>query len=441
MIITPVILRLGMIFGGLMGICCLVALWVGQFIPTTLVVGYLYHLQDQKHAFGIADSDRRLHVILPVPFQSDWGVILSPDGSRALMTLDFYSQVEFYMFDLTTHAVIRFPLGYNVCSPPGDTIRWSPDNRHVAFHCRPNSITSELNGLHLWDTHTNTIQQIYSPPSLTIAPYEWSPTGEFISLIDNGAMVIINTATRQTQNPSDAWRGYIAMRWSPQGDKLAMTARNLLQIYDLSTGITTRIFDDRGAGIGYWSPNGQWIATIAQQDGFSWVYTWHFADERAYSIGTNQYPMNMAVDLRWSGDSEWLLIQDDVNPANRFAPIFVANRDGTEGYRVTTDGRNPRWVRDSLTLTYQITQIERLRYGRDLMMVALDDMRTNRRNPYLLALDVLAYEWIDANHLLIWQSVDRYGNIRRVMIYPTGRGERWSAFPAGYNVNRVVLWR
>ncbi len=435
------ILRITIFISIITALTCVVALWIGASIPTTRVVGYLSNLTDEKRAFGVADMNRRLYVMQAPPFDTNWQVIFSPDGRRSLMTTEMDNQVEFYMLDMTTYVLTPFPLDYTVCAPPRDTIRWSSDNRHVAFQCTPTT-TADLNGLHVWDTVTNQITRLYEPASLGFGGfviYTWSPTGDTISIIDAGAVVIINIQTRQFSRPSITLE-YNAMRWSPRGDKLALTAENQMLIYDVTTRTTTPIFTDVEAGIAYWSPSGNWMATIAQRGSFAVIYTWDFATEQSYRIGTDRYPMTNAVELRWSADEQWLLIQTDVNQADRSAPIYLASRDGAEGQQVIFDGRNPRWVGDDL-LSYQVNRTERLRYGRDVVTMSIADVFNQTDNARLVALDVLSYTWLEEDTLLTWQSIDRYGRIRALTLAPLRGRVGWSLFPATYSVNQFTLSR
>lgn len=436
------ILRITIFISTLTALMCVVALWIGASIPTTRVVGYLSNLNDEKRAFGVADMNRRLYVVQAPPFDTDWQVIFSPDGRRSLMTTENDNRVEFYMLDMTTYTLTPFPLDYNVCAPPRDTIRWSSDNRHVAFQCTPTT-KSNLNGLHVWDTVMNQVTRLYEPTTfglIAFVTYMWSPTGDTISIIDGGSVVIINTQTRQFLRPSITLE-YDAMRWSPSGEKLALTAQNQMLIYDISTRTTTPIFTDVEAGIAYWSPHENWMATIAQKGSFAVVYTWDFATGQSYRIGTERYPMNNAVELRWSADEHWLLIQTDENQADRSAPIYLASRDGAEGQLVIFDGRNPRWVNDGLTLSYQVNRTERLRYGRDVVTMSIPDVFNQTDNVRLVALDVLSYTWLEEDTLLTWQSIDRYGRIRALSLPPLRGRAGWSLFPATYSVNQFALWR
>jgi len=438
--ITKIILRLSLFIGVMSAMICVVAVLIGTTIPTTRIVGYLTYLRDENRSFGVADINRRLYVVQSAPFETDWQVIFSPNGQLALVTDDDGAQTEFFALNLATYALSSFPLDYDLCAPPRDTIRWSPDSHHVTFHCSPNTTSTELNGLHLWDIQNNSVTRLYEPTTLGLVQYTWSPDGQYVSLIDNGAVVIINIPTRQFSRPSITLE-YSAMRWSPSGDKLALTAENQLLIYDVSARTTTPILSDIQAGVGYWSPSGEWIATIAQQGSFSSIYTWDFAKNQAYRIGTERYPINTAVDLRWSGDGDWLLIQTDVNQADRFAPIYVASRDGTQGYQVIFDGRNPRWVGDSPMMTYQVNRTERLRYGRDVVMVNLADILAQTDYPQVLALDVFSYVWLEDKTLLTWQSIDRYGRIRALNAHPSRGRAGWSLFPASYSVYQFAVWR
>jgi WD40 repeat protein len=439
--IHKIIMRICPIIMPIIGITCLIAMWMGAHMPTTRVTAYLYHLGMNKHTFGIADVNRRISVYAPVPFESEWEVSFSPDGKRALMTLDFYSQTEFYMHNLATNALTRFPLGYNTCAPPRETIRWSPNNRQVSFHCRPNTVSSALNGLHLWDTDNNSIQRIYNPSTLTIVPFTWSPTGEFISVIDNGLIMLINTRTGDNQRLSVVLSPYQLMQWSPDGDYIALGAPDKLLLYNTKTHVITSAPLDNGAFSVLWSPNSQSLAMIVQDSGFFHVQMWDIVDNRQYDIGSNRHPLNSVVDLRWSDDSQWIVVQEDINQATRLARILVASQDGTQTYHVVSDGRYPRWIPNRHMITYHITQIERLRYGRDLVTVSLENIQTGNIKPQVLVRDVLNYTWLNDGQLLSWRSIDRYGRIRALMLIPTGNDIGWSLFPVGYTVNAFAVWQ
>jgi len=438
--ITKIAVRVCLIIAPVIGGICLIAVWIGTHIPTTRVVAYLYHLEQNKHTFGISDIQRRVTVYAPVPFQSEWDVFFSPNGTRALMTLDFYNQIEFYMLDLTTYALTRFPLGYNTCSPPRETIRWSPDSRHVSFHCRPNTVDARVNGLHLWDTDSNTIQRLHNPSNFQVMPYAWSPTGDYISLIDNNTLFLVSIPSGRSQAIPTTSSNYLLMNWSPNGEKLAIGKADKLLVYDVASQNITPAPIPSFASEVYWSPDSQWLALILQDSGFYMVKTWDIINDMRYDIGTNRHPMNSVVDLRWSDDSLWLVAQEDVNQATRLARVVVSSRDGTEAYHVVSDGRYPRWIPNTQTITYNISQIERLRYGRDLVMVSLDNIKNEQLASRVLARDALTYTWLTDGQLLTWRSRDRYGRLRELLLMPPQNQMAWSLFPNSYNVNSFAVW-
>lgn len=433
--------RLCLILTPIISAICLLMMWIGSSIPTTRVVAYLYHLNANRHSFGISDIHRRLAVYVPVPFESEWDVFFSPDGKRALMTLDFYSQVEFYMLDLNTYQLVRFPLGYNTCAPPRETIQWSPNSRHVSFHCRPNTLDSQLNGLHIWDTHTNSIQRLHNPSHLQVMPYTWSPNGSHISFVDNHVVWLSSLTSNQTDVILNTASNYLYMTWSPDGKKLAIGKADRLSVYDVETQhIVTAPLLSTAMSV-FWSHNSQWLAMIVQNSGFYTIKTWDMTNNLLYDIGTNRHPMNSVVDLDWSDDDEWLVVQEDINQATRLAKILITHRDGSQAYRVVSDGRYPRWIPNSQIITYYITQIEQLRYGRDLVMVSLDHILSDAIKPRLLVRDVLSYAWLPDGQLLSLRSIDRYGRARQLRLIPAGNDRGWSLFPAGYTVSTFAIWR
>lgn len=164
----------------------------------------------------------------------------------------------------------------------------SPDEKRFAFIGHPRGHTPLDFGVYVADFQEPAARKVLSvaisnDPNITSGwSIDWSPDNRTLLLSNNGAILLVDSQTTQLRKIADGSSG----RWSPAGDWITYTTRDLKRVLlNASTG-ESRIIDPSHGGVGplEWSPDGEYLLIPESKGshvpfGCLWVYR---ISDRAY---------------------------------------------------------------------------------------------------------------------------------------------------------------
>jgi Tol biopolymer transport system component len=181
--------------------------------------------------------------------------------------------------------------------------------------------------------------------------FAWSPDTEWVSF------TTIDDEERKYRlyrmRPDGTEREFLAQsnrimwhtRWSPDGERIGYISNDVIYLYHLATGNTTRLFGGLFINDYTWSPDGQQIAFSTYHNaGYTQtdIYRVDIDGENVVELSTHP---DSEYNLAWSPDGEWLAFTANYND-NTF--IYRMRAEGGETQQLTTSGLlnfSPRWIK------------------------------------------------------------------------------------------------
>ncbi|MCY3615152.1 MAG: peptidase S9 [Bacteroidetes bacterium] len=234
---------------------------------------------------------------------------VSPDGQYVayLSERDIFN-INLFIADAETGETIR-KLSATNTNPHFDNIRfinsagsWSPDGKRFAFV----TFSQGDNELSVWNLDSGSLENRISVEGVSaFSNPAWSPDGRSIAFsgIDGGIsdLYIYDLQEGQVRQITSDRFADLQPAWSPDGQTLAVVtdrgpdgtnfetleyAETRISLIDLSSGThsTLRPFANGKHINPQFSPDGQSLYFISDQDGFSDIYRYDFREERPYRV-------------------------------------------------------------------------------------------------------------------------------------------------------------
>ena len=232
----------------------------------------------------------RLHAAAPL-----MGVAWSPDGQLAAISSD--GRVR-----LWSERAGENELGSTEAVRAEDAVHeedlvlclaWHPDGRQLAAGGAEGTVT-------LWDTATGEKELIPSGTSRTVQSLCWDPEGKRLAIIAlrAGRLVIWDAVTREAES-RPIHKLALSAAWSPNGETLAITAHNGIQLWDaVSWSELSPLHGHAGTTTSLsFSPDGSGLASTAT-DGT--VKLWDLTGERR--VRTLRGHRTSALAVAWHPD-------------------------------------------------------------------------------------------------------------------------------------------
>jgi len=140
-------------------------------------------------------------------------------------------------------------------------IVWSPDASRLAVSIHAEGAADELRHVALINVHSGVMATVTASPALYLA-MRWSPDSERLALVQSPSDILVvdaaSGATRLVARPSQPVED---LSWSPDGEWLTYATRDG-RLFCLNTRTHTRrhLWDGLGVNTDLaWSPNGRWL--------------------------------------------------------------------------------------------------------------------------------------------------------------------------------------
>jgi len=234
---------------------------------------------------------------------------VSPDGQYiAYLSEQDLFNINLFIADAETGETIRKLRSTNT-NPHFDNIRfinsagsWSPDGKQFAFV----TFVQGDNELSIWDLDSGMIKNRISVDGVSaLSNPAWSPDGQSIAFsgIDGGIsdLYVYNLQSRQVQQITSDRFADLQPAWSPDGQMIAVVtdrgpdgtnfemleyADTRLSLINIRSGTHSilRPFNHGKHISPQFSPDGQSLYFISDQDGFSDIYRYDFREEDTYRV-------------------------------------------------------------------------------------------------------------------------------------------------------------
>ncbi|MCL4254667.1 MAG: PD40 domain-containing protein [Anaerolineae bacterium] len=314
---TRILLRLIMPILIITGALCLFAVWIGSQTPAHVVYA---HTSDD--ALVWVDTQRNIYLHYDFPVQTD-RLTFSDDGRQVVMITELINQTQFTNWNIETGdwGIIPTPSGRCV----GFYAYWLHQNQAIAIGCGSDTLAR----LYRFDVTQNRLDVIYQLAyQLTQTYYmAWSPNGDYVAITRGNSMDLIELATgdSQTISPSTDVAYRFAM-WHPNHRSLFALVGEVIQRYDLDTDTWTAIASD---SVGFQSiqlsPDGEWLAFINEAGR---AYTIHIETGATTRLQTYDFIVEDVVWLNWSPTSEWIMLSIPIRSEDD--ELYVIRPDASE---------------------------------------------------------------------------------------------------------------
>lgn len=283
--------------------------------------------QANSWTFTIFDIDQRESRAYTVDISADyWYPSASPDGESIAFFREYASDWWLSLLNLTTGAYL--PLGLIEAPIQSLVAEWSADGRWLSLYADQSGDAMPST---LLDSRTGAFQPLDDSAARHTA-FRWSPDGSRLifqtaretlgggyfnyqlMMWDDGVVTAISPLLRQHWNAT----------WSPDGQRVAFFGAREnsdydLSVYDTATGEWTTLVENSSGNLFHnWSPDGRFLAFIADQNGLLNYSLYNIMTGETRSLLQMQNPSSAS---NWSPDSRFLYIPE--GPNNQSATLHV----------------------------------------------------------------------------------------------------------------------
>jgi WD40 repeat protein len=344
--------------------------------------------------FALIDIDREVRLDYDTVPPRMNAAEFSPDGRRVLVftSTPYREQQALHLLDLRTSQTAQSMLpGRQDGSAPrffmSYSPMWSPDSQQVMF---THSAESDRNGLFVLDLRDGRTETIV-PHAQTFRHAGWSPNGEDIAYESDGEVVAIIDGQQRTLGPGRT------PAWSADGSRIAYIDGDRILIWS-GGAVQTITPATETIALLHWSPSGNWLAFLAEDDTF---YTVDVETLAQYRVGDGR--------VRWVSWAD-----DDNQIALEMADgtLILSHPTGSPSTQISDSGTYPRWSRQSRYMLYDVrefteTGVEQAVYavrppdepailtpGLSSLVWSRDDARVAVQNPGLRVMDAASRETV-----------------------------------------------
>lgn len=335
------LLRLMMPIFILTGGLCLFALWIGAQTPTHIVYAHTY-----DDTLIWIDTQHNLNLRYDYPVYGD-RLTFSDDGRQVVMIADLINKTQFATWNIETGDWVTIPTPSGRCV--GFYAYWAYQNRDIAIGCGSDTLAR----LYRFDVAQNRLDVIYQLAyQLTQTYYvAWSPNGDYVAITRGNSLDLINTTTgdSKTISPS-ADVSYRFVTWHPNQPRLIALAGQVIQHYDLDSATWTSVASDsEGIRALTLSPNGLWLAFINSANR---TYTIHLETGAMTRLQTYNFIVEDVVWLNWSPTSEWIMMSIPIRSEDDV--LYVIRPDASEliVFGAGVMSQVPAWSPDGRKIAY-----------------------------------------------------------------------------------------
>ncbi|MFW5748391.1 MAG: hypothetical protein ACOCYT_02125 [Chloroflexota bacterium] len=411
---------------------------IGRLRSGEVVAAYVYAVTQHQRYLLVGETNRRLNHLMTLPEEPRRSVIFAPHGRHLLIPYNDDGLTQLLIYDVATGHQYRNPPEYQSCNPALNQLHWSPDGMRMLFLCTPNMADPEAQGVHVMDFAERRTRQIYDGSAEDV---RWSPDGEHVLINGrDGLFVVASDAGSPPLQLIGSPAGAYAAAWSPDGQQVAFVSARGLHVRPLDAEANRLYMPGMTVRAGpFWSPDGRYVAAVADAIEPGWVYVVDQEAETLTHIGAGRVKIDHAARIVWSPDSRFLAVER-YHELTHDKSIYVSDPAGGRVWQLSESGIQPVWSPNSAHIAFTDVGINPTETGECLHVVTYDgvDVTTTCR-----AADGAEARWLsDGTRLMYIRRTYRDVRVspRQLFVVMPDSDRSIPVLGTEYSVLRYTIW-